>query len=147
MRISDWSSDLCSSDLKELGDVAQVLRDADDKVDRLLVEIDGIGPDRYVHVPVQGLKPVVRGTDTDLEARMTKAALMALPEVQLPAPCTAVDAQRQMGDSTHPRQRRQSTDALRHGPKPNGHALRSDRLHGPLSIHQLDRATAQHDEA
>ena len=79
-------ADLVGADGKELGDVAQVLRDADDKVDRLLVEIDGIGPDRYVHVPVQGLKPVVRGTDTDLETSMTKADLMALPEVQLPAP-------------------------------------------------------------
>src|SRR3546814_15427927 len=111
MRISDWSSDLCSSDGKELGDVAQVLRDADDKVDRLLVEIDGTGPDRYVHVPVQGLKPVVRGTATDLEASMTKADLMALPEVQLPAPCTAVHAQRQMGDSATPGQTRQRNDA------------------------------------
>ena len=79
-------ADLVGADGKELGDVAQVLRDADDKVDRLLVEIDGTGPDRYVHVPVQGLKPVVRGTDTDLEASMTKAELRALPEVQLPAP-------------------------------------------------------------
>lgn len=79
-------ADLVGADGKELGDVSQVLRDADDKVDRLLVELDGIGPDRYVHVPVQGLKVVVRGTDTDLATSMTKADLMALPEVKLPTP-------------------------------------------------------------
>jgi hypothetical protein len=79
-------ADIVGADGKELGDVSKVLRGADDKVDRLLVEIDGIGPDRYVHVPVQGLKPVVRGTDTDLETSMTKADLMALPEVKLPTP-------------------------------------------------------------
>src|SRR3990167_1079197 len=59
---------------------------ADDRVDRLLVELEGVGPDRYVHVPVQGLKPIVRGGDTDLETSMTKADLDALPEVKLPAP-------------------------------------------------------------
>jgi hypothetical protein len=79
-------ADLVGADGKELGDVSQVLRDTDDKVDRLLVELDGVGPDRYVHVPVQGLKVVVRGTDTDLETGMTKADLMALPEVKLPTP-------------------------------------------------------------
>ena len=69
----------------ELGDVAQVLRGADGRVDRLLVEIEDSNPDRYVHVPIAGLKPVVRGTDTDLSTTMTKAQLAALPEVKLPA--------------------------------------------------------------
>ena len=59
---------------------------ADDKVDRLLVELDGVGPDRYVHVPVQGLKVVVRGDDTDLQTSMAKAEFDALPEVKLAAP-------------------------------------------------------------
>lgn len=79
-------ADIVGADGQELGDVSQVLRGADDKVDRLLVELEGIGPDRYVHVPVQGLKVVVRGTDTDLETSMTKADLTALPEVKLTAP-------------------------------------------------------------
>lgn len=79
-------ADIVGADGKELGDVSQVLRGADEKVDRLLVELDGIGPDRYVHVPVQGLKPVVRGDDTDLETSMTKAELEGLPEVKLTAP-------------------------------------------------------------
>lgn len=79
-------ADIVGADGKDLGDVSQVLRGADDKVDRLLVELDGVGPDRYVHVPVQGLKVVVRGDDTDLQTSMTKAELDALPEVKLPAP-------------------------------------------------------------
>lgn len=70
----------------ELGDVAQVVREADGAVDRLLVEIEDSNPDRYVHVPIAGLKTVVRGTDTDLSTSMTKAQLAALPEVKLPAP-------------------------------------------------------------
>lgn len=79
-------ADIVGADGKDLGDVSQVLRGADDKVDRLLVELAGVGPDRYVHVPVQGLKPIVRGDDTDLQTSMTKADLDALPEVKLPAP-------------------------------------------------------------
>lgn len=79
-------ADLVGADGKDLGDVEQVLRDSDNKVDRLLVELDGIGPDRYVHVPITGLKTVVNGNDTDLATPLTKADLAALPEVKLPAP-------------------------------------------------------------
>jgi hypothetical protein len=79
-------ADLVGADGKDLGDVEQVLRDPDNKVDRLLVELDGVGPDRYVHVPITGLKAVVNGNDTDLATPLTKADLAALPEVKLPAP-------------------------------------------------------------
>lgn len=79
-------ADIVGPDGKELGDVAQVLRGPDDKVDRLLVELDGGLRDRYVHVPITGLKTVVRGDDTNLETPLTKAELAALPEVKLPAP-------------------------------------------------------------
>lgn len=79
-------ADLVGADGKDLGDVEQVLRGPDDKVDRLLVELDGGLKDRYVHVPITGLKTVVRGDDTDLETPLTKADLAALPEVKLPAP-------------------------------------------------------------
>ncbi len=79
-------ADIVGADGKELGDVAQVLRDPANKVDRLLVEIENSRPDRYVHVPVTGLKAVVRGSDTDLETTMTKADLLGLPEVKLPTP-------------------------------------------------------------
>ncbi|KQZ73033.1 hypothetical protein ASE06_11345 [Sphingopyxis sp. Root214] len=79
-------ADLVGTDGKELGDVAQVVRGPDDKVDRLLVEIEDSNPDRYVHVPILGLKTVVKGDDTDLVTTMTKAEIAALPEVKLPAP-------------------------------------------------------------
>lgn len=79
-------ADIVDAQGKELGDVTQVLRGADDKVDRLLVELDGIGPDRYVHVPITGLEKVVRGDDIDLQTSMTKSDLEALPEVKLAAP-------------------------------------------------------------
>lgn len=69
----------------ELGNVAQVVRDDAGKVDRLLVEVEDSNPDKYVHVPIAGLKTVVRGTDTDLSTTMTKAQLDALPAVTLPA--------------------------------------------------------------
>lgn len=78
-------ADLVDANGKELGEVAQVLRDSDQKVDRLLVELEGPG-DRYVHVPILGLKPVVKGSDADLQTTMTKAGLDALPKVKLPAP-------------------------------------------------------------
>lgn len=78
-------AELVGSDGKELGDVAQVVRDAGGKVDRLLVELDGIGPDRYVHVPITGLTKIARGDDIDLQSPMTKAELAALPEVKPPA--------------------------------------------------------------
>lgn len=74
------------SDGTELGDVAAVIKDAGGKVNRLLVEIEDSHPDRFVHVPVAGLKTLVRGDDTDLSTPMTKAELAALPEVKLPAP-------------------------------------------------------------
>lgn len=79
-------ADIVDAQGKELGDVTQVLRGADDKVDRLLVELDGIGPDRYVHVPITGLEKLVRGDDIDLQTSMTKSDLEALPEVKLAAP-------------------------------------------------------------
>ena len=79
-------ADLVGADGKELGDAVQVLRGPDNKVDRLLVEVEDSNPDRYVHVPILGLKPVVRGNDTDVETSMTAAQLAALPDVKLPAP-------------------------------------------------------------
>ena len=76
-------ADLVGVDGKDLGDVAQVVRDSDGKVDRLLVELDGIG-DRYVHIPITGLKTAGDGDDTNLATPMTKADLAALVEVKLP---------------------------------------------------------------
>lgn len=77
-------ADLVGADGKNLGDVTQVVRSADGKVERLLVELEGIGPDHYVHVPITGLKTDVSGDDTHIQTSMTKADLDALPEVKLP---------------------------------------------------------------
>ncbi|MBW8296395.1 PRC-barrel domain containing protein [Sphingopyxis sp.] len=79
-------ADLVDARGTELGDIAQILRGPDDKVDRLLVEIEDSNPDRYVHVPITGLKTRVRGKDTDLVTTMTKVEIAALPEVKLPTP-------------------------------------------------------------
>ena len=79
-------ADLVGQDGKELGDIAKVVRGADNKVERLLVEIDGSNRDRYVHVPITGLKTIVRGDDTDLQTTMSKSDLMSLPEIKLAAP-------------------------------------------------------------
>ena len=78
------NADVVDGDGKELGDVAQVLRGPDGKVDRLLVEIEDGNPDRYVHVPVLGLKPIASGNDTDLATKMTMNEMKSLPEVFLP---------------------------------------------------------------
>lgn len=80
------NADVVDGDGKELGDVAQVLRGPDGKVDRLLVEIEDSNPDQYVHVPVLGLKPIVSGNDTDLATTMTMTEMKSLPEVRLPTP-------------------------------------------------------------
>lgn len=68
----------------EVGDVIKLERDRTGKVDRLLVEIEDSNPDRFVHVPVSDLKPMLRGTDTDLQTTKTLADLKALPEVKIP---------------------------------------------------------------
>lgn len=80
------AADVVGGDGKELGDVAQVLRGPDGKVDRLLVEIEDSNPDRYVHVPVPGLKPIVSGDDTNLATTMTMTEMKNLPEVLQPTP-------------------------------------------------------------
>lgn len=67
----------------EIGDVAQVDRAANGSVSRLLVKIEDSNPERYIHVILASLAPLVRGNDTDLSTAMTRADLEALPAVQL----------------------------------------------------------------
>ena len=78
--------DIVGADGKELGDVAQVIRTRDGKVDRLLIELEGSNPDRYVELPILGLTTVVRDNETDLATSMTRGELAALPEAKLPQP-------------------------------------------------------------
>lgn len=78
-------ADIVDSAGVALGDVTAVLRDGSGKVDRLLVEIEDSNPDKYVHVPVAGLKSVQNGSDWDLATTMTRQQMAALPGVPLGA--------------------------------------------------------------
>lgn len=69
----------------ELADVMAVVRGASGAPEKLLVEIEDSNPDRFVHVPIEGLKPRQDGDDWDLVTTMTKAQLDALPAVALTA--------------------------------------------------------------
>ncbi len=70
----------------ELGDVAAVVRDKDGKVDRLLIEVEDSQPDRFVHVPVTGLTPIMRGDDLKLSSPLTKANVASMAEVKIAPP-------------------------------------------------------------
>lgn len=69
----------------ELADVVAVVRGASGAPEKLLVEIEDSNPDKFVHVPLDGLKPRQDGDDWDLVTTMTKAQLDALPAVALTA--------------------------------------------------------------
>lgn len=73
-------ADLVAADGTDLGDVEQVRRSASGTVESLLVEIENSDPDRYVLVPLKGLRTRVDGDDTDLETTMTAADLTAMPD-------------------------------------------------------------------
>lgn len=78
-------TDLLGIDGVEAGSVKSLLRNAEGRVDRLLIEVENSDPDRFVEVPVQGLTVLMRGDDTDLVSLMTSAQLIALPDAPLPA--------------------------------------------------------------
>lgn len=73
-------ADLVAADGTDLGDVEQVRRSAGGAVESLLVEIENSEPDRYVLVPLNGLRTRVDGDDTDLETTMSAADLAAMPD-------------------------------------------------------------------
>ena len=77
-------ADLVAADGTELGDVEQVRRSASGTVESLLVEIENSDPDRYVLVPLKGLRTRVDGDYTDLETTMTAANLTAMPDATQP---------------------------------------------------------------
>ncbi len=79
------SADLLGIDGVELGEVKGVLRGADGRVDRLLVEVADSDPDRFVEVPVQGLTALTRGSDIDVVSTLSVAQLAALPDAAPPA--------------------------------------------------------------
>lgn len=77
-------ADLVTADGTELGDVEQVRRSASGTVESLLIEIENSDPERYVLVPLNGLRTRVDGDDTDLQTTLTTADLMAMPDATQP---------------------------------------------------------------
>lgn len=77
-------ADLLDGAGKDLGDVEGLVRDAAGQVTHLIVEIDNTTPDRYVQIPITGLRLVERGNDRDIGSTLTRDQLMALPEVPNP---------------------------------------------------------------
>jgi hypothetical protein len=78
-------ADLFDAAGRELGDVEDLVRGTDGRVDRLLIEIEDSNPDRYVELPVAGMDTVTHGGETNLVANVTKAELADLPDAS-PAP-------------------------------------------------------------
>lgn len=76
-------ADLVAADGTELGDVAQVQRNAQGAVDGLLVEIENSDPDRFVLVPMNGLSARADGMGHDVQTVMTAQDLAALPAANL----------------------------------------------------------------
>lgn len=70
----------------ELGDVAAVVRDKNGKVDRLLIAVEDSQPDRFVHVPVTGLTPIMHGDGIKLSSPLTKANVASMVEVKTAHP-------------------------------------------------------------
>lgn len=74
-------ADIVDSAGVEIGDVEGLIRAADGSIERLLVEVEDSSPDKYVHIPLDGLSAVRDGDDWDIRAPMTREDLMAMPSV------------------------------------------------------------------
>lgn len=75
-------ADLKDMNGRDLGDVEGVVQDGSGAITHLLVEIDDTSPDRYVHVPVEGLSAVRDGDDWDVQGNLTREQLLAMPAVE-----------------------------------------------------------------
>lgn len=73
-------ADLVAADGTDLGDVEQVRRGLDGKIEGLVVEIDDSDPDRFVIVPLDGLTTRPDGDETDVQTTLTREQLAALPD-------------------------------------------------------------------
>ena len=73
-------ADLLDAAGRDIGDVEMVVRDADGKPTGLLVDVENTTPDRYVMVPLDGLKPVRSGNDWDIGSNLTREDLLKLPD-------------------------------------------------------------------
>jgi sporulation protein YlmC with PRC-barrel domain len=70
---------------EELGEVQEIVRAGAAGVTGLIVEIEDSSPDRYVELPIDGLTVMRRDDDADISAPMTRADLMAMPEIDITA--------------------------------------------------------------
>lgn len=77
-------ADLKTAGGVEIGEVEAVISDASGAVVELAVEVEGTTPDRFVRMPLDGLRLVETGDDRDLQTDMTRDALLALPEWSRP---------------------------------------------------------------
>jgi sporulation protein YlmC with PRC-barrel domain len=82
-------ANLINVDGTELGDVEDLVRGPTGQVEKLLIEVEDSNPDRYVHVPLDGLSPQRRGDDYDIVTNLTPAQIAALPEVSRRQPKAA----------------------------------------------------------
>lgn len=73
-------ADLLDASGRDIGDVEMIVRGADGKPTGLLVDVEGTTPDRYVQVPLDGLKPVRDGAGWDVGSNLTRDDLLKLPE-------------------------------------------------------------------
>ena len=73
-------ADIVSTTGMELGDVAAIVRGPNGQVEQLLVEIEDSDPDRFVHVPLDGLSSTPNTNDRDIVTSLTREQLAALPD-------------------------------------------------------------------
>lgn len=67
----------------KLGEVETVETDAQGNTNALIVEIEGVSPDRRVRLPLTGLAAVANGDDWNLRSPdLTRERLIAMPEVR-----------------------------------------------------------------
>lgn len=66
----------------EIGEVERVITDSSGAITKLLIQIEDTDPDRFVEIPLDDLIPRMEGQDWDLETKMTREDLMALPEIK-----------------------------------------------------------------
>jgi hypothetical protein len=73
-------ADLLDATGRDIGDVEMIIRGPDGKATGLLVDVEDTNPDRYVQVPLDGLKTVRDGTGWDISSNLTRDDLLKLPE-------------------------------------------------------------------
>lgn len=74
-------ADLVNDAGREIGDVKALVRGTDGQPNGILVEVDGLGTDRHVQVPLEGLKAVRAGTDWNIVSPLSREELTKLPAV------------------------------------------------------------------